>query len=277
MNSAVREALAAARERLEGLDPYAWGDVEVWVASVRPLIVAAFPDQVGGFDLVTRTPRWVTSPIFASTDRYGQRRDNFAEAANADERANRRTAAEAKEKILACVSGLLALSGLPLTRAAVDSGDRKIIIHNNYGEALMSDRNTISISNSNVGAAALGRCATSTGSVSVGSAPVTQEQHRKAIADAQGALIRDQDALDKLDACMFEALGQFLRLAREIQVEQKSLAELQAKMKETLDEVWAEHAARGMKPQLLPKALEVAGAIAKNPVLMGVASKLIGV
>lgn len=75
---------------------------------------------------------------------------------------------------------------------------------------------------------------------------------------------------------MFEALNQFLRLARDIQVEQKSLADVQAKMKETLDEVWAEQAVKGVKPQLLPKTLQVAGAIATNPVMVEVAKKLIG-
>ena len=43
----------------------------------------------------------------------------------------------------------------------------------------------------------------------------------------------------------YEALGQFLRLAREFQVEQQTLREVQAKMKETMDDVWTQHAAAG--------------------------------
>jgi len=105
---------------------------------------------------------------------------------------------------------------------------------------------------------------------------LTQEQHRRSIADAQAAAIRDQDALDKLDSRMFEALNQFLRLARDIQVGQKSIVEIQTKMKDTLDEVWAQQVAKGMKPQLLPKTLEVAGAIASSPIMVAVAKKLLG-
>lgn len=140
----------------------------------------------------------------------------------------------------------------------------------------MGDKFTTNISNSNVGAAAIGTGAQATGSVTTTTQAPTQEQHRKAVTEAQGALVRDQDALDRLDSRMFEALNQFLRLARDIQVEQKSLAEVQAKMKDTLDEVWAEQAAKGMKPQLLPKTLEVAGAIVSNPVMIEVGKKLIG-
>ncbi len=54
------------------------------------------------------------------------------------------------------------------------------------------------------------------------------------------------------------------------------MAEVQAKMKETLDDVWAQQAAKGMKPGLLPKSLEIAGAIATNPVMFEVAKKLLG-
>lgn len=138
----------------------------------------------------------------------------------------------------------------------------------------MADKYTTNISNSTVGAAAIGTGATATGTVTVATERPTQAEHREAVAAAQGALVADQDAIDELDARMFEALNQFLRLARDIQVEQKSLAEVQARMKDTLDEVWAEHAARGMKPQLLPKTLESSGAIATNPVMVEVAKKL---
>lgn len=74
---------------------------------------------------------------------------------------------------------------------------------------------------------------------------------------------------------MFEALNQFLRLARDIQVEQKGLADVQAMMKTTLDEVWAEQTAKGMRPQVLSKTLGVAGAIASNPIMVEVAKKLL--
>jgi hypothetical protein len=40
-------------------------------------------------------------------------------------------------------------------------------------------------------------------------------------------------------------------------------------------EVWAEQAAKGMKPQVLPKTLEIAGEILKNTVMLEVGKKLI--
>lgn len=102
-----------------------------------------------------------------------------------------------------------------------------------------------------------------------------QEEHRASIKEAQTALVRDQDALDQLDERLYEALGQFLRLAREIQVEQQSLSASQAKMKDTLDEVWAQHAARGLRTQTIPNTLEFAKTLLKNPVMAEVLKSLL--
>ncbi len=139
----------------------------------------------------------------------------------------------------------------------------------------MSDKYKTDISNSTLGAVAIGPGATATGTATTPLEGITQDQHCKAVTEAQGALVRDQDALDRLDARLFEALNQFLRLARSIQVEQKSLGDLQGKMKETLDEVWAQQVAKGMTPRLLPKTLEVARAITENPVMTEIAKKLV--
>lgn len=132
------------------------------------------------------------------------------------------------------------------------------------------------ISDSNVGAAATGPGATASGYALSGTqeAP-TEKHHREAITEAQLALVRDQDALRALDSNLFEALGQFLRLARDIQVEQRSLREVQVHMKDTLDEVWAKHAAAGLASQRLPGTLQVVSAIASNPIMAEVAKKLI--
>jgi predicted HicB family RNase H-like nuclease len=130
------------------------------------------------------------------------------------------------------------------------------------------------VTGSNVGAIAVGDQARAEGTVNV-STSITQAEHTAHIKAAQRALVNDQDALDRIDARLYEALGQFLRMAREIQVEQKSVAELQAKMKDTLDEVWAEQAARGLRPKVLSKTLEVAKALAENPLMAEVAKKLL--
>jgi hypothetical protein len=144
-----------------------------------------------------------------------------------------------------------------------------------HEEVHMGDKITTNVSGSTVGAVAAGKGARAIGTVTTSSAP-TQAEHRKSIGETQAAVVRDQEALDALDSRIFDALNQFLRLARDIQVEQKSLRETQVKMKETLDEVWAQEVAKGMKPQVLPKTLEVMGAIAANPIMVEVAKKLIG-
>ena len=275
MELAVRQALVDARERLERLDPYDWVAVEAWVASIRPLVVAALPRQVEGFDRVTKTPGWVAGPLFASTDRSGRHRDNFAEAARTDEAANKKIASGAQQKILAFIGGLHALPALPPEPGAESTGGR-LVIHN-YGEAQVGDKYTTKIEGgSNVGAMAVGTGAKAMGNVTVTSQVPTQEQHREAVAKAQGALVRDQDALEQIDDRLFEALNQFLSMARKIQVDQMSIKDAQAKMKETIDDVWAQQIAKGMKPKLLPKTLEVAGAILTNPIMGEVAKRLIG-
>jgi hypothetical protein len=128
------------------------------------------------------------------------------------------------------------------------------------------------IQHSMVGALAVGDHATATGTATVQQGTLTQEQHRAAIKEAQKALLDDED---RLDALVSEALGQFLLLARKIQVEQQNLAQVQAKMKETLDEVWAQQVVKGMKSQALPQGLKVIGALAASPVTAEVAKKLL--
>jgi hypothetical protein len=65
-------------------------------------------------------------------------------------------------------------------------------------------------------------------------------------------------------------------MARKIQVDQQSMAQVQAKMKETLDEVWAQQAAKGLRPQALPEGLKVIEVLAKSPITAEIAKKLLG-
>ena len=141
----------------------------------------------------------------------------------------------------------------------------------------MSDpKFSITNTNSTIGAQAVGDHATATGHVAIGAAgPVTQEQHKAAITQAQNALNADQDALERIDERLYEALGQFLTMARKIQVDQQSLVDVQAKMKNTLDEVWAQQAAKGLRPQALPEGLKVLEALAKSPITAEIAKHLL--
>lgn len=145
------------------------------------------------------------------------------------------------------------------------------------GDVIVGPKYNATIKDSNVGAVSIGHNAVATGNVrvNVAAGALTQEEHRASIQSMQAALVQDQDALDRLDARLFEALGQFLRLAREIQVGVGNLAETQTKMKATLDEVWAQHAAKGLRSTGLPKTLEIAAAIAKHPAMTEVVKKLL--
>lgn len=156
----------------------------------------------------------------------------------------------------------------------IHGGQANILQH--PGGLSVGDNYTSNIKGSTVGAVAIGANAQAAGSAAHGTSALTQEQHRTALKEAQAALIRDQDTLDQIDARLYEALGQFLRLAREIQVEQQGLAVVQAKMKETLDEVWSQQHAKGLKVQTIPKTMELAEALMKNPAMTEVLKNLLG-
>ena len=147
-------------------------------------------------------------------------------------------------------------------------------VHHHHGDTHMGNKYTITNTNSTIGAQGVGDGITVTGSLTIG-APVvpTQAQHVENIKAAKKALVDDEDQLTPL---LHEVLGQFLRMARDIQVEQKNLAQVQALMKNTLDEVLAQQAAKGLRPQALPEGLKVVGELAKSPVMGEVVKKLLG-
>jgi hypothetical protein len=161
-----------------------------------------------------------------------------------------------------------------IIRPSSSDAGRGAVIH--YGELHVGPKYTSTVTANNVGSVATGDHATSIGNVNSNDAvPITQEQHKASISQGQVALVRDQDALERIDDRLYEALGQFLTSARKTQIDLQSMAEVQAKMKETLDEIWAQQEAKGMKPHLLPKTLEVAEWILKSPAMAEVAKKLI--
>jgi hypothetical protein len=141
-----------------------------------------------------------------------------------------------------------------------------------HRDIIMGDKHSTTITGGIVGAIAVGQNSKAIGTVNVHQGPLTQEQHRAAIKEAQKALVDDEEQLGPL---LHEVLGQFLRMARDIQVEQQSLAQAQARMKSTLDEVWAQQAARGLRPAL-PEGLKVVGELAKSPVMGEVVKALLG-
>jgi hypothetical protein len=168
---------------------------------------------------------------------------------------------------------LLTERGIRLLLGEESEGNTGVVVHH-HGDVLVSgSKFNTTITNSNIKNFGQGDNVVVGDNASVGTVGnLTQAQHEEHIKAARKALIEDEDKLDDL---VREALSQFLTLARKIQVEQQTQAQLQAKMKETLDEVWAEQITKGMKPKALPKTLEVVGAIAKHPATGEVVKKLL--
>ena len=135
----------------------------------------------------------------------------------------------------------------------------------------MGDNNFNITGSSNVGVA-VGTGATGTGSVALAAA--AQEVHRQTIAAAESALGHDRDVLNKLDSDIYQALSQFLRTAKDIQVENRATAELQSQMKATMDDIWAHSAAKGLRTAKLPNTLEVVKVLASSPIMTEVVKKL---
>lgn len=130
---------------------------------------------------------------------------------------------------------------------------------------------TVNVTNSTVGAQAIGDHSSATAQLGPATAP-TQAAHVASVKAAQKALVDDEDALEPL---LHEVLGQFLRVAREIQIGQTSLAELQRAMKDTLEDIWAQKAASELDP--LPQGVKVLAELAKNPLMGEVVKRLTGV
>jgi hypothetical protein len=266
MDATMRDILSGHRKALDAIDPYRWSEIEEWTAQVRPLIVEALHRHIDGFDRVTRRPAFVQSPRF-----MGSRGDNFAEAAATDEAANRKISTSAKAALGRFLDTLLAL---PLTNARQELGASR---HNYYGGVQMGDKYTTNIKNSNVGAAAIGAEASATGNVSVSQAArVSQADYEAHIRNAQKSLIDDQDLLEEISKGLYEGIGQVLRIARQIGVDQLSIKDTQTKMKATLDEVWAEQVAPKLKGKSLPATLEVAKTLLSSPMTAGIAKTWLG-
>lgn len=140
----------------------------------------------------------------------------------------------------------------------------------------MANKHVSTVVASTVGAIAIGDHAQSHGTAAVYDGPLTQERHRSILANAQMALVRDQDVLERIDERLYQAMGDLLLRLRKIEIGLQSQAELQLQMKQTVEDVWAEHVAKGMKSRALPQGLAVISAIAKHPATGEVVKKLLG-
>ena len=95
----LRDELAAIQ------DPLDWGGtVAVWASKARPFIRSVYGDYLPDFEDAVKTPQWLVLPRFASS-----RGNNFASASAREKASNSRLAAQAQQRILAFLDGLLAL------------------------------------------------------------------------------------------------------------------------------------------------------------------------
>jgi internalin A len=167
-----------------------------------------------------------------------------------------------------------------LRRPALKKARRKTTLHqqiNIYGAVTMGDNHkttTTTITGSTGVAVTHGDHSNATAHAAVrGDRVPTQQEHEQQVDETQIALIQSRR---ELDAATWEVLNQFLRIARQIQVDQQDLKTTQAKMKDALDDAWAQQQASKLRSPTLPEGLAIAKAIAGNPVMQEVAKKLLG-
>jgi len=117
----------------------------------------------------------------------------------------------------------------------------------------------------NVGSQAIGEGAIATGGVAVSGGVRVGTDYEKCIRDARKALVDDEDRLEGLSQGLSDALVQFLRLAREIQIDQRAILDGQNRIQASVDDLWEKQVAQRHKGITLPAVVEVAKASA--PVL----------
>lgn len=132
-------------------------------------------------------------------------------------------------------------------------------------DIIVGDQYKQTISNSTVGAAAVGPSAQATGTVSA----MDQGTWLKGLEAAQRALVQDQTVLDELAEGMYEAFSQLLRMVRQIQIDQTSAAEVRTQIKAAIDETWAEDQIRKLRGSTLKDSLEVLKALSGPTKLVG--------
>jgi hypothetical protein len=99
------------RDQLEAIPSYPWEAVDAWKSRALPFFRTSLPEHLEDFLEQSSTPNWTFFPrIYWGGGVFGDpESDNSAEASASKDRANRQSAEEKKQKILAYLDGLLAL------------------------------------------------------------------------------------------------------------------------------------------------------------------------
>jgi hypothetical protein len=103
MTRKMRRQLRYLHNELVGLTPYPWNCVAAWSAKALPNIRRGWPDDLEDFRQLIAEPRWAAGNWFVA-------RKGGLEAARAEEKQdsdNKRTAENAKARILSFLKGLL--------------------------------------------------------------------------------------------------------------------------------------------------------------------------
>jgi len=143
----------------------------------------------------------------------------------------------------------------------------------NTGSANMGNTYRNKVTNSPGTAVAQGEHANATASATIRSREaLTQEEYEQEIDETHGVLMSERR---QLDADVWKVLDEFLRVARELNVGQLSLAEQQSKVTDALDDIWVAQKMKELKSNPLSDGLKVAQKLLGNPVMQEVAKKLV--
>jgi small GTP-binding protein len=178
---------------------------------------------------------------------------------------------------LMCQENLRHVSVLKILGVVDPLRTSEAVVVKNYGGIHMGDKYENVVTGSNVATLVSGGHANAVGKLSVEqNGGANQSMLRAELAMVQKALIDSQDQLDELRSGLFEALGQFLRIARDIQVDNQQAKVIGEQLKNVFDDVAAQHFAEQLKPGVLPRTLEVSKALLSSPVLAALAKTLVG-
>ncbi|MBK7581092.1 MAG: hypothetical protein IPI67_12870 [Myxococcales bacterium] len=110
VSPSLRDKLRSLADELRAVESYPWANVEVLIQRGKPLVRTAFPDHVDEFAKVCTTPKWAFfGRVVSGGDPWTgtPRRDNFAEAEAGEKKQNIQLAAQARNRIVAFLDGLL--------------------------------------------------------------------------------------------------------------------------------------------------------------------------
>lgn len=113
------QQLMLLRNRLRGLDPTKWSNIESWAAGALAILRREFPDHVDDFKDLAKEPRWVVSLLARSTSiSHNQRAINDAAARELQQ--NNSMAQSVKRQLSTFINGLIEAEEISEQRVAHD-------------------------------------------------------------------------------------------------------------------------------------------------------------